>query len=278
MIEIRQSEVGDVPALKRLWQLAFGDEQGYIDHFFAVYYQPQRMLVLAEGGLVRAMTAWFDMPIVTTTGEYVPSAYLYAVATDPEVRGKGFAGRLLAWTGDWLRERGVQCLTTVPASPSLHTFFGQNGFAEQFVLTQREYRRTGWGQRVALTPVDGCRYGRLREKLLSGTTHVAYSAAALAYQEGVCTLSGGGLYQLGERGCACAELNGDTLVVKELIISQDQQTAAMGAIAQRHPAQRYVVRTPWRAGEQAMPFAMSKWLVHPPSGATQQGYLGLAFD
>ena len=88
MVKLRTSEQRDVPALKELWKLAFGDEDGYIDHFFTQYYLPKRMLVLEEDGVVRAMTAWFDMPLVCSDGTTVPSAYLYAVATHPDCRGR----------------------------------------------------------------------------------------------------------------------------------------------------------------------------------------------
>ena len=65
---LRVSVQADVPALKQLWKLAFGDEDGYIEHFFTAYYTPERMLVLEEEGVVCAMTAWFDMPLVSGDG------------------------------------------------------------------------------------------------------------------------------------------------------------------------------------------------------------------
>ena len=56
MVKLRTSEERDIPVLKELWKLAFGDEDAYIDHFFSRYYAPERMLVLEENGEVLAVT------------------------------------------------------------------------------------------------------------------------------------------------------------------------------------------------------------------------------
>lgn len=279
MVKLRPSEMSDISTLKTLWKLAFGDEDAYIDHFFAGYYAPERMLVLEEDGAVRAMTAWFDMPLTFSDGTKVPSAYLYAVATQPDCRGRGLAGTLLAFADQWLEEQGFACLTTVPARPDLHKFFGQNGFEECFVLEQREYiPRTKIGP-APLTHVGAVEYALLRERMLEGTDHIAYAPEALTYQAGVCALSGGGLYRVGEIGCACVELSGDQVFVKELLCPPDERECALIAIAQAHPAQCYRVRGPYQGLGGKWDFAMIKWLCPPPEWHKKTApYLGLAFD
>lgn len=275
---LRVSEQGDVPALKRLWKLAFGDEDGYIDHFFTAYYTPQRMLVLEEEGVVRAMTAWFDMPLVSADGVVFPSAYLYAVATHPEYRGRGLAGKLLHFAGQWLAERGFVCLTTVPARPDLHVFFGQNGFEECFALEQREFIPRTKIAPAPLEAVDAALYGVLRERYLAETDHISY-VDGLDYQAGVCALSGGGLYRVGEGGCACVEKGGNEVFVKELLCPPEEWECALSAVAQAHPGQRYWVRTPYEGQGEKWDFAMLKWLVSKPEWHKKTApYLGLAFD
>mgnify|MGYP003297556281 FL=1 len=279
MIELRTSRVQDVPRVRELWKLAFGDEDAYIDHFFEQYYTPERMLVLEEAGIVQAMAAWFDMPLVFAAGKRWPAAYLYAVATHPDCRGRGLAGQLLAFADRWLQERGFDCVTTVPARPDLHTFFGQNGFQEWFVLRQEAYLPCPGVLPAPLERVDAREYGELRERILTGTDHVAYSQDALEYQNGVCALSGGGLYRAGEQGCACVELAGDEVFVKELLVPVSEREAALTAIAQAHPAKRYQVRTPYAGKGEKWKFAMVKWLVPEPEPHKKEpAYLGLAFD
>lgn len=279
MLQLRTSRTQDVPFLKKLWKLAFGDEDAYIDHFFTRYYTPERMLVLEENGSVRAMTAWFDMPLALADGTLVPSAYLYAVATHPDCRGKGFAGRLLSFAARWLKEQGFSCLTTVPARPDLHLFFGQNGFEEHFALYQREYHPTQAAIPAPLAAVDVARYNDLRKALLQNTDHIAYSPEAMHYQQGVCALSGGNLYRIGEDSCACVEVAGDEVFVKELLCPEQEQNAALAAIAKAHPARRYRVRTPYCGQGEKTDFAMVQWLTPAPERTPQHApYLGLAFD
>ena len=277
-LELRCSRVQDLPRLRELWQLAFGDSQEYMDHFFTGYYTPQRVLVLEQDGVVQAMTAWFDMPLMGAEGTQWPAAYLYAVATHPEARGRGYAGRLLAFAGEWLKERGFACLTTVPARPDLHVFFGANGFEENFVLARQDVE-AGEG-RAELKPVDGTEYGRVRERFLSGGAHVAYSGDALTYQEGVCRLSGGGLYAVEGGGCACVERGEDGLVViKELLCEPVQRHSALAALTAAHPGERYEVRSPWPGEGERVAFGMIRWLDGVPEGWDgQNAYLGMAFD
>ena len=279
MVKLRPSEQRDVPTLKELWKLAFGDEDSYIDHFFDRYYTPERMLVLEQDGVVQAMTAWFDMPLVSAGGEEYPAAYLYAVATDPARQGRGLAGDLLSFADRWLREHGFACVTTVPARPDLHVFFGKNRFEECFVLEQQECHPQSGVEPACMEPVDARQYGQLREQALAGTDHVAYAPAALEYQAGVCALSGGGLYWAGENACLCVEMSTEGAVVKELLAPQEEREAILAAVAHMHRAKKYWVRTPWTGAGEPWRFAMVKWLVSPPAGwDTKTAYLGLAFD
>ena len=96
MIQIRISRPEDIPRQRELWQLAFGDDGAYVDNFYNAYYQPERVLLLEEDGVVQAMTAWFETTFAVPGQGRYRAAYLYAVATHPEARGRGLAGQLLA--------------------------------------------------------------------------------------------------------------------------------------------------------------------------------------
>ena len=123
MEHIRLSTPADIPAMRELWALAFGDSGPYVDNFFHNYYRPERMIVLEENGLVRAMTAWFDTTFVLPGEEEARAAYLYAVATAKAHRGKGYAKKLLRRVA----ERGTPVFLR-PMSPSLFDFYKSAGF------------------------------------------------------------------------------------------------------------------------------------------------------
>lgn len=291
MMNTRLSVPADIPAQRELWELAFGDSGAYVDNFYENYYRPDRVLVLVEDGHIRAMTAWFDTTfVVPGDGEY-RAAYLYAVATHPDCRGRGLAGRLLADADRYFRGLSIPAVTTVPAEPSLHNFFGANGFRECFKtfegkLEPREIPAPKGDS--LLRPVTPAEYGAVREKLLAGIPHIAYPVDALTYQAGCCNLSGGGLYA-GETAagpvCLCAEGAEDGLViVKEYLGSPTAKRLSLPDLPRIAPADRWLVREPMPDDPKVSggrKFAMLKWL-----DAEQEknwawdatAYLGLAFD
>ena len=79
-----------ISPLKDLWRIAFGDPDGFIDDFFALAYCPRRCLCAYEADRLAGALYWFDC---TCRGQKM--AYLYAVATDPGFRGRGFCRALL---------------------------------------------------------------------------------------------------------------------------------------------------------------------------------------
>ena len=291
MRNVRLSVPEDVPAQRELWTLAFGDSGAYVDNFYDRYYRPERMLVLEEDGLVRAMTAWFDTTfVVPGQGEY-RAAYLYAVATHPDCRGRGLAGELLAGADDYFRSLEIPAVTTVPAEPSLHQFFGANGFRECFQLFEGKLSTAelpaAKGGPV-FRPVSPQMYGQFREGLLRNTPHIAYPVDALEYQEGCCLLSGGGLY-LGDTPagpvCLCVEGAGDgRMVVKEILGSPTAKRLSLPDLPRVAPARTWLVREPlWDApgGSGGWTFAMLKWLEKDCAERwdwASTAYLGLAFD
>lgn len=292
MLTVRPSVPEDVPAQRELWKLAFGDSGAYIDNFYNTYYRPERVLVLEEDGVLRSMTAWFDTTFaVPGQGEY-RAAYLYAVATHPGCRGRGLAARLLAGADGYFRSLGIPAVTTVPAEPSLHSFFGTNGFRECFRILGGTLRREDISQPPSnvLHAVSPEEYGLVRERLLAGIPHIAYPAGALAYQAGCCALGGGGLFagDPSEPLCLCAErADADLVVVKELLGSDNARRLACMDLPRVAPAQRWEVRGPYlqneRSGLWSGPeqFAMLKWLDPALERAwdwNATAYLGLAFD
>lgn len=290
---VRLSTPADIPAQRALWQLAFGDDDAYVDNFYQAYYQPERVLVLEQDGIVRSMTAWFDTTFVVPGRGAFRAAYLYAVATHPDCRGQGLAATLLAGADSYFRALSIPAVTTVPAEPSLHRFFGANSFRECFQLAEGTLTR---GEIPALTganplrPVPPEEYGRARETLLGGTPHIAYPGGALAYQAGCCALSGGGLF-VGDTPagpvCLCAEGAGNGLVVvKEYLGAPAARRMALPGLPDSAPAERWLVRGPRDPEERSInaglgQFGMLKWLdpqLEKSWDWDSTAYLGLAFD
>jgi len=284
MIHLRPSRPDDIPRQRLLWELAFGDSGAYVDNFYHNYYRPQRVLVLEEDGVVQAMTAWFDTTFHTPDGKSHKAGYLYAVATHPDCRGRGFAGRLIQYAGEYLaREHGCQALTTVPAQSSLHNFFAANGFRECFTHFQGKAEPAAQllTSDLALQPVSPAEYGHIREQLLGEMAHISFPDDALEYQAGCCQISGGGLYKLTTRegyALVCAEgMEDGTLLVKELLCGQNAEKMLTNTLFHLLPAFSGWFRTPGNG----VNFGMLKWISDESTEDWNweiRAYMGLGFD
>lgn len=292
MLLTRPSVPADIPAQRQLWKLAFGDDDAYVDNFYSSYYRPDRVLVLEEDGQVRSMTAWFDTTFVVPGKGAYRAAYLYAVATHPDCRGRGLAGKLLSDADAYFQSLGIPAVTTVPAQPSLHNFFGANGFGECFRHFEGALSPDALPTAPAhlLSPATPEEYAAAREALLASMPHIAFPEDALRYQAGCCALGGGGLFCADTSAgavCLCAEGAGHgTVILKELLGSPAACRLALADLPRIAPAQRWLIRTPSAPevgsfSSSTVQFGMLKWLDSAQKQAwdwSSTGYLGLAFD
>lgn len=292
MIDMRPSRPDEAEEQKRLWKQAFGDDPRYIDWFYQCCWHPENMLLLLEDGKLASMLALLPHGLTLPNGAEATAYYVYALATDAAVRSKGYGRQLLHYVDDHLRALGADCVTVVPAEPSLFKFFGTVGFAPGFStrkveLLRDESKESQPGDQVfPATPEE---YNAIRNRLLAGTPAVTYDTELVRYQEGMCRLSGGGLYRIlagGVEGCAAVEYaDEDSVLFKELLLPSQNIPQALAVFAQIMPGRRCHVRTPacWEGlpGSYLQPFGMLKWY-NPDKAALWQegtkGYMGLGFD
>lgn len=292
MIDMRPSRPDEAEEQKRLWKQAFGDDPRYIDWFYQCCWHPENMLLLLEDGKLASMLALLPHGLTLPNGAEATAYYVYALATDAAVRSKGYGRQLLHYVDDHLRALGADCVTVVPAEPSLFKFFGTVGFAPGFStrkveLLRDESKEPQPGDQIfPATPEE---YNAIRNRLLTGTPAVTYDTELVRYQEGMSRLSGGGLYRIlagGVEGCAAVEYaDEESVLFKELLLSRQNIPQALAVFAQILPGRRCHVRTPacWEGlpGSYLQSFGMLKWY-NPDKAALWQegtkGYMGLGFD
>lgn len=283
MIETGVARREERPRLRQLWQWAFGDEGEFIDGFFARWGGPDRLLVLREKGVVMSMLALLPMEAVPPSGKRALLPYVYALATDPDGRGKGFARKLLDYAAGRARDMGSAGICTVPAEPSLHKFFASAGYGECFAARRWTAEPDCALAAGEVLPVTAAEYAALRDSLLTGLPYGAWDGELTAIQEEFSQASGGGLYrlELGDcLGCAAVERHGELAVAKELLCPEEALPQAAATLARRLGAANWELRTPanMETGE-LWPFGMAVWF-DEAMGAEfgQRAYLGLAFD
>lgn len=117
-------KVSQHPALKKLWAEAFGDEEGFIELFFAAGFSPRRCRCVTVDGEVAAALYWFDCE-----GEGGKLAYLYAIATAKAHQGEGLCRALMEDTHALLQKQGYAGTVLVPADAGLFAMYTKMGYA-----------------------------------------------------------------------------------------------------------------------------------------------------
>ncbi len=284
-MKFRVSTPADVPALKNLWFLSFHDQGDYMNHFFHQYCTPDKMLVAEEEGQVVAMTAWFGSTLHHGGARY-EFAYLYGVGTHPDWKNRGIASQLLAYVYDHVVELGYAGVTTVPAEPSLHGFFGRNGFQECFLQQVEVLTACPEGEgTLPLEKLSPEAYRSRRAKFL-GENWVDYHQDGHKYQAGVCDLGRGGLFASGESLCVLEEGGEGFFVVKELLGGQEILPALWQLVSPEKLEVRRPVKFAGNLGnlpgnqKNIQEFGMIQWLTTPPSTWNEdiRGFLGMGFD
>lgn len=113
----------DIPKLRQLWFLAFGDTDEFLDIFFSVAFSPDRCRCIREGDEIPAALYWMDMDL-----QGQKFAYIYAVATDPAYRGRGLCRQLMEDTAEILAARGYDGAILVPQEEGLRAMYRKMGY------------------------------------------------------------------------------------------------------------------------------------------------------
>lgn len=117
--------------LKMLWRKTFCDSKTYVDLFFEKIYLAENTLVFVEND--RVVSALYMIPYkLLKDGRENSIAYLYALATDPEFRGRKIMSMLITKSLDICKERNYALSVLIPAEDSLLGFYRNFGYEECF--------------------------------------------------------------------------------------------------------------------------------------------------
>lgn len=115
--------------LRELWHSAFGDGKDYINQFFSIYKADSVAHTLSVGRQV--VSALYVLPFnLCVAGDSVPAAYIYAVATLAEFRGRGYMRTLMSNVEELLRNRGMVYVFLLPASDELRNYYARLGYTD----------------------------------------------------------------------------------------------------------------------------------------------------
>lgn len=239
-----------IPALRRLWQEAFGDTDAFLDGFFDRVFSPDRCRCIFAGKDAAAALYWLDCDY--NGGKL---AYLYAVATAEASRNQGLCRALMEDTHALLQARGYAGAVLVPGEEGLFAMYEKMGYQ---VMSCMDTLAVSSSAPVALKAVTPEEYAAARKNFLpaGGVVQEKENLALLT----LCA----GLYA-GDGFLLAARKEGDTVIGLELLGDHTKAAGISAALG----ASKGQFRIP---GEK--PFAM----YHPLSDAPKPAYFGLAFD
>ncbi len=238
--------------LKTLWRAAFGDTDAFIDRFFATGFSEDRCNYRLENGQVCSALYWFDCQWEGQT-----LAYIYALATDPAHRGKGFGATLLQQTHKLLHRRGYGGCVLCPAD-GLIPYYQRLGYEVCSYVNQ--FDAAAYGEPAALRPISAAEYAALRK---------GYLPAGAVLQEGVLLdfLGTWTQFYQGKDFLLCAAREKSTLYVQEFL----GDPAAVPGILQALGIPKSQFRTPGTQIPSAMFLSLQEATKLPT-------YLGLPLD
>lgn len=238
-------------ALMQLWHRCFGDSPEDIAAFFQTAYAPQRCMTLTQENRLAAALYWLDCQAGARK-----LAYLYAVGTDPDFRGRGLCRELMAKTHTRLEALGYAGSVLYPANAGLRRMYAGMGYRDFGGQDRMEAQA---GPAVDLRRVTPAEYAALRRRFLP-PDGVRQEGENLAYLSGFAQLYAGADFLLAavreETGLTGIELLGDPAAAPGIL-------GALGC-------SRGTFRVPGKA-----PFAMFRPLT---AEAQAPSYFGLAFD
>ena len=247
-------KVTHLNSLWSLWKRSFGDTEDFIADFSRTAFSADRCMCAFEGGKVIASLFWFDCAYL---GERV--AYIYAVSTDQEYRGKGVGKKLMRHTHAHLKTLGYLGAILVPSTSSLFDFYEKLGY--KTCSSVREFSCLPSENEAFIEEISAKEYAKQRRSLLP-------CGSVLQEDESIDFLSVQATLYKGRDFVLAARKKGDELFGIELLGNVD----AAPDIVLSMGCRKGIFRT---AGD-GRPFAV--YLPLRDQNHPAPSYFGLAFD
>ena len=244
---------GQTPELLALWKTVFGEHDGFWELFLEHGFSPRRCRCIVENGQVTASLCWFDCQCCGQR-----QAYIYAVLTHPDHRGRGLCRGLLADTHAYLQKAGYAAALLVPAEEPLRGMYRKLGYRDAATVSVVS---CGAGEApLPLRAIGPGEYAALRREFLP-------EGGVVQEGENLAFLSQQARFYTGDGFLLAAYSDGDTLHGMELLGS----SAAAPGIVKALACKKGHFRTPGTE----RPFAMMYPLREDAANPT---YFGFAFD
>jgi hypothetical protein len=252
--------------LKAIWKERFGDDDKYMDLFFAHRFKAENSLVHIEEGKPVSMLFWLPAHI-WMGGSYAPINYVYGVATLSDCEGRGLASSLTRMAKD--------PSLLVPSSPELFEYYAKLGYRTAFFVSERSFDiDENARQDLEFSPVSPEEYNALRDLRFKKEGYIKWSDEAMRFAFEANALDGAGgavkTSRGGDAGAVIYSVKNDSLIIQETTFTDLTDVAQN--LALKTGAKRCVARVSPDMGDKK-PFAMLRGVPN-----IKTGYFNIALD
>ena len=173
-----------------IWRQCFGDSREYIQMYLDKRFETENMMVIHADGKPVSMASFLPVQ-VTINGKQENARYVYAVATLPGYRGRGYASEILKHAA----EKYGEPLILQPADEALEQFYRNIGFEEAFVQSvhwrfenpfKQPPKKVTKMAEIALAEwdiqaIEASEYKRIRDAYFAGEGYVEWDEEAIQY-------------------------------------------------------------------------------------------------
>jgi len=270
--------------LIRLWSEVFGDTPAVLQFFFDTVFSPENTLVVTADGKI--VSALYLLPAALSfKGKHRRAHYIYAAATAPDFRSRGYMDRLLQEAAIVGEKRGDAYSILLPSQDSLYSFYAGKGYRELFRNRVCTFGRTDTVFPSVLRPADSLQICAIRsqaEKLLAKDGIVVWGKPHVDLSFHFYRAYGGSVWTDGNAYAFCEPMEDDVLIVREILSGQEDAVCSlMNKIRSSFLAEEYQFHLPHSLcmGEGTLErHGMIKPLCRSLSEEPSNVYLGLALE
>ncbi len=279
-----------------IWQICFDEPARPPKYFLNNYFRPENCLVYQVGEKIAAVVYLLPARIAAKKGT-VQAHYIYAAATLPEYRSRGFMAALLAAAALVGARRGDQYSFLLPATKELYPMYQKSDYRPFFKarmadITLDQLVSIAESGQINKTALSIHHLNSLRSGQLAGKTgSVLWSHEAFAFAAGMGKIYGDKLVASLTDGqpayALCRRLDENTCLVQEIMAQERTLPNLAANLIQTMPALSYRFRLPANSallqveGEE-LPSGMMKPIggasMEPVEPISSAPYLGLPLD
>lgn len=284
MSEIRRADKADIPAMTEIWIDSFGDSGEYVGRFMDERLPSSAALVLSDEGTV--MSQLFLLPGEMSVSEKrQPALYLYAAATRPDGRGRGYMSLLIEAAKDYAEKNGFAYIALVPGEDGLYDYYSRFGFYEAFGYRLLRKSRSGLqkaaGARSEKLTMTSASMTAVRNKCLSGADAFIWDENAVSFAVSQHSL-GGGLVLCTQDAWALLHEENGTAKVTELCAGEKGFGEVAAALLDDTDAEYFEFRVPQNSllggGEPKRGGMIFETVLAENSERISNAYIGLTME